>query len=82
MLVVVDYLSTCLSINFYAYFVLKEHLVKDGLALDFLLTVFVTWKQEKGASSLTTALRKAGIDSRYIHTFFICSTLLSFLYLF
>jgi len=42
---------------------INEHLVKDGLALDFLLTVFVTWKQEKGASSLTTALRKAGIDS-------------------
>jgi len=37
--------------------------VKDGLALEFLLTVFVTWKQEKGASSLTTALRKSGIDS-------------------
>jgi len=42
---------------------INEHLVKDGLALDFLLTVFVTWKQEKGASSLTTALRRAGIDS-------------------
>ena len=38
-------------------------MVKDGLALEFLLNVFVTWKQEKGASSLTTALRKAGIDS-------------------
>jgi len=42
---------------------INEHLVKDGLALDFLLIVFVTWKQEKGASSLTTALRKSGIDS-------------------
>jgi len=42
---------------------INEHLVKDGLALDFLLTVFVTWKQEKGARSLTTALKKAGIDS-------------------
>lgn len=43
--------------------------MKDGLALDFLLTVFVTWKQEKGASSLTTALRRAGIDSRYFHIY-------------
>lgn len=42
---------------------INEHLVKDGLALEFLLTVFVTWKQEKGASSLTTALKKAGIDA-------------------
>lgn len=43
--------------------------MKDGLALDFLLTVFVTWKQEKGASSLTTALRRAGIDSRYFNIY-------------
>ena len=41
---------------------INEHLVKDGLALDFLLTVFATWKEEKGASSLTAALRKTGID--------------------
>lgn len=43
---------------------INEHLVKDNLALDFLLEVFVTWKQEKGLSSLTTALKKGGIEGR------------------
>lgn len=45
---------------------INEHLVKDNLALDFLLEVFVTWKQEKGLSSLMTALKKGGIEGRYI----------------
>lgn len=44
---------------------INEHLVKDNLALDFLLEVFVTWKQEKGLSSLMTALKKGGIEGRY-----------------
>ncbi|XP_011643409.1 protein krasavietz [Pogonomyrmex barbatus] len=43
---------------------INEHLVKDNLALDFLLEVFVTWKQEKGLSSLMTALKKGGIEGR------------------
>ncbi|PNF30404.1 Protein krasavietz [Cryptotermes secundus] len=43
---------------------INEHLVKDSLALDFLLEVFVTWKQEKGLASLTTALKRGGIESR------------------
>ncbi|KAK7864655.1 hypothetical protein R5R35_012424 [Gryllus longicercus] len=43
---------------------LNEHLVKDNLALDFLMEVFVTWKQEKGITPLTTALKKGGIESR------------------
>ncbi|XP_047000470.1 protein krasavietz [Schistocerca americana] len=43
---------------------INEHLIKDNLALDFLLEVFVTWKQEKGLSSLMAALKKGGIESR------------------
>ena len=43
---------------------INEHLVKDNLALDFLLEVFVTWKQEKGLSSLMAALKRGGIESR------------------
>ncbi|OXU32042.1 hypothetical protein TSAR_004340 [Trichomalopsis sarcophagae] len=43
---------------------INEHLVKDNLALDFLLEVFVTWKQEKGLPSLMTALKKGGIEGR------------------
>jgi len=38
--------------------------VKDSLALDFLMEVFVTWKQEKGLASLMTALKRGGIESR------------------
>lgn len=38
--------------------------MKDSLALDFLMEVFVTWKQEKGIASLMTALKRGGIESR------------------
>jgi len=41
----------------------NPNLVKDGLAMDFLLTVLVTWKEEKGAPSLMTGLRRAAIDT-------------------
>ena len=45
---------------------INEHLVKDNLALDFLLEVFVTWKQEKGLPSLMTALKRGGIEGRFV----------------
>ncbi|GLH01790.1 hypothetical protein R5R35_002839 [Gryllus longicercus] len=45
---------------------LNEHLVKDNLALDFLMEVFVTWKHEKGLATLVTALKKGGIESRLL----------------
>lgn len=38
--------------------------MKDSLALDFLMEVFVTWKKEKGLASLMTALKRGGIESR------------------
>ncbi|KAL1122921.1 hypothetical protein AAG570_003246, partial [Ranatra chinensis] len=47
----------------------NEHLVKDGLALDFLVEVFVTWKQEKGLTSLTSALKKGGLEGRLMEFF-------------
>ncbi|XP_075222594.1 basic leucine zipper and W2 domain-containing protein kra [Lycorma delicatula] len=43
---------------------INEHLVKDNLALDFLMEVFVTWKQEKGLTSLMSALKKGGLEGR------------------
>jgi len=43
---------------------INEHLVKDNIALDFLIEVFVTWKQEKGLQSLLTALKKGGLEGR------------------
>ncbi|XP_071450900.1 protein krasavietz [Hetaerina americana] len=48
---------------------INEHLVKDGLALDFLLEVFVTCKSEKGVQSLMTALKKGGIEGRLMDFF-------------
>jgi hypothetical protein len=44
-------------------------LVKDGLALEFLLEVMVTWKAEKGLQSLVTALKRGGLDGR-LHEYF------------
>lgn len=45
---------------------LQEHLVKDGLALDFLIEVMVTWKAEKGLQSLMTALKRGGLEGRLL----------------
>jgi len=36
----------------------NEHLIKDGLALDFLIELFVTYKQEVGIAHLLTVLKK------------------------
>lgn len=44
----------------------NEHLTKDGIAFDFLLEVFVTFKQEKGTAPLVAALRKGGLDNRML----------------
>ncbi|XP_055695310.1 protein krasavietz [Lutzomyia longipalpis] len=48
---------------------INEHLIKDGIALDFLIEVFVTFKQEKGMSSLTQALKKGSIEKRLMEFF-------------
>lgn len=42
----------------------QEHLVKDGIALEFIVEVFQVWIKEKDINSLTAALRKASLDSR------------------
>lgn len=48
---------------------INEHLVKDEIALDFLLEVCVTFKQEKGLSSLVQALKKGNIESKLMEFF-------------
>lgn len=48
---------------------INEHLVKDEIALDFLLEVCTTFKAEKGLSSLVQALKKGNIESRLIEYF-------------
>lgn len=39
-------------------------MIKDNLALDFILEVFSTYKQEKGLANLTTMLKKGGLEGR------------------
>lgn len=46
--------------------VLQDHLVKDGIALEFIIEVFKTWLGEKDSAAVWGSLRKAGLDSRLI----------------
>lgn len=43
---------------------INEHLIKDEIALDFLLEVCLTIKQEKGIASLVQILKKGNVESR------------------
>jgi len=47
----------------------QEHLVKDNIGIDFVLEVFTTWKQEKGISSVISALRKSGLETKMMDFF-------------
>lgn len=64
-----DVLLRCINRFFFSSLVLQEHLVKDGIALEFLMEVFVTWKQEKGLTSLMTSLKRSGLEKRYTNKF-------------
>lgn len=55
------------SIPFNVILVLNNsHLVKDHLALDFLIDIFKCWRQEKGVNSLYSAIKKSNIESHLI----------------
>ncbi|KAG0714143.1 Protein krasavietz [Chionoecetes opilio] len=43
---------------------LQDHLVKDGLAADFICEVLLTAKNIRDVSTVRSLLRKAGLDSR------------------
>lgn len=45
---------------------MNEHIVKDNLALDFVLEVFDCLKQERGTASLVTALKKGQLEGRCV----------------
>lgn len=47
----------------------NEHLVKDGVALEFLLELFSTLKKEKGTGTLIAALRKGQLENRLLDFF-------------
>lgn len=46
----------------------NEHLLKDNLALEFVLEVFATLKAERGVASLVTALKKGQLEGRSVTT--------------
>jgi len=54
---------TCLTV------VAQEHLVKDNIALDFVLEVFATWKAQKGISNIVSAVKKYGLDAKLMDFF-------------
>ncbi|KAG5891394.1 hypothetical protein JTB14_017917 [Gonioctena quinquepunctata] len=67
------------SIPFNAVLVLNNsHLVKDHLALDFLIDMFKAWRQEKGVNSLHSAIKKSNFEPHL--TSFIPDTKQSQLY--
>jgi len=47
----------------------NEHLIKDGIALEFLVELFVTFKQEKGVTYLVQSLKKGGLESKLMNFF-------------
>ena len=48
---------------------INEHLVKDGLALEFAKILFCTWLREKDFNSLLSNLKKAEIDGKLMVRF-------------
>lgn len=45
---------------------LQDHLVKDGIASEFLINVLKVWQNEKDATTVWTALRKSNLDSKLL----------------
>jgi len=45
----------------------EEHLVKDGISMAFATDVFSSWLKLKDISHLTSALKRAGIESKLMH---------------
>lgn len=45
---------------------IQDHLVKDGLALEFLVQVLQTWLTEKDPVTVWNSLRRAGVDSKLL----------------
>jgi len=48
---------------------IQDHQVKDGTALDFLMELLSTLKQEKGGQAVTTLIKKSGVENRLMDFF-------------
>lgn len=44
----------------------EDHLVKDGLAIEFAKGIFKVWLQEKDIQSISTSLKRAGIEAKLL----------------
>jgi len=44
----------------------EEHLVKDGLSIEFAQWMFKAWLQEKDIQNVATTLKKAGIEAKLL----------------
>uniref|UniRef100_A0A0B7ASL0 W2 domain-containing protein n=1 Tax=Arion vulgaris TaxID=1028688 RepID=A0A0B7ASL0_9EUPU len=47
----------------------EDHLVKEGISLEFAAIMFSTWLKEKDINAICTALKKQQIDSRLMEMF-------------
>lgn len=45
---------------------LQDHLVKDGIALEFVMMVLKIWLDERDSVTVWASLRKAGLDNRLL----------------
>ncbi|CAG2113016.1 unnamed protein product, partial [Medioppia subpectinata] len=45
---------------------LQDHLVKDGIAAEFLVDVLKLWQSDKDATQVWNALRKSGLESKLL----------------
>ena len=48
---------------------IQDHQVKDGTALEFLLELLSTLKQEKGGQAVTILIKKSGVENRLMDFF-------------
>ncbi|XP_077996916.1 eIF5-mimic protein 2-like [Glandiceps talaboti] len=44
----------------------RDHLVKEGLSLEFVTVTFVIWNQEKDINHIATALKRAGLENKLL----------------
>lgn len=47
----------------------QDHLVKDGLSVEFAAVLFTTWLEDKDINSICSALKKQQVDSRLMEIF-------------
>lgn len=49
---------------------LQDHLIKDGLALTFLLNCLKRWSEEKDAATIWSSMRRGQVRSNWARLYF------------